>query len=215
MNPRPLLLLALGAVLWACSPGDDGQVHEEACQIVEASAPDSLQRIGCKQDFVALGSAPLDTSLPGAQSVKVVLDRQDQNALYFQNSVKFQIHYAFASTHLSGNGRPVVGTLADFNSVQYFSPDRRFLLGAVTYYEQPQKWVLELAPYDTASAEMITKLFLQVKHAAFFGPELGFHPTSSALETVAAILVYRVVLDGAPLVARGDVVELQLWVPPA
>ena len=168
---------------------DATQVVEGACQIVGVpTAPDSLPSIPCKDDFEALASEPIDATLPGARSVKVVLDREDGDTLYFQHSTRFQIHYAFASTHLSGNGRPIVGSLADFNSVQYFSPDRRFILGAVTYYEQPQRWALELAPYDTASKELIEQLFLTVKHAGYFGPELAFHPTSEALGLVASTL---------------------------
>ena len=195
-GPLVLVLATLALTLAACgdnleTPPDAGidaaQVTEGACQI-GADAPDSLITITCKDDFDALASAPIDATLPGARSTKVVLDREDGDALYFQNSVRFQIHYAFVSTHLSGGGRPIVGSLADFNSTQYFTPDRRFLLGAVTYYEQPRRWVLELAPYDTASAEMIEHLFLTVKHAGFFGPQLAFHPTSEALGTVAATL---------------------------
>jgi len=202
--------LVAAVVLAACG-GDDSagtpdagpdanQVTEGACQIADAaSAPDEVQTFTCKADFDALASEPLDVTLPGARSVKVILDREDGDALHFQHSVRFQIHYEFASTHLSGNGRPIVGTLADFNSTQYFNPDRRFVLGAVTYYEQPQRWVLELAPYDTASAEMIEKLFLAVKHASYFGPQLGFHPTSEALATVARTLPAHV-----PVVTTDD-----------
>ena len=194
------LVLATAALALAGCGGDDSaadpdagvdasQVVEGACQIVDVpTAPDSRRSITCKPDFDALASKPIDATLPGARSVKVILDREDGDALYFQNSTRFQIHYAFASTHLSGNGRPIVGSLADFNTTQYFSPDRRFVLGAVTYYDQPQRWALELSPYDTASKEMIEHLFLTVKHAGFFGPELAFHPTSEALATVAATL---------------------------
>ena len=74
------------------------------------SRPDFLRRIGCRKDFDALASEPLDASIPGARSVKVVLDTLDGDALYFQNSKKYQIHYEFASAHLSGNGKPLVGT---------------------------------------------------------------------------------------------------------
>jgi len=205
-RPAPHPRIALSAVLLGAlagcgdeSPGTGGaadaappdamQVLEGACAITDpAAAPDSLAQLACADDFGALASAPLDQTLPGARSVKVVLDQEDGDALYFQNSQKFEIHYAFVSTHLSGNGLPVVGTLADFNTTQYFSPDRRFLLGAITYYEQPKAWVLELAPYDTASAAMIEKVFLAAKHAAFFGPQLAFHPTSDALARTAAQL---------------------------
>ena len=49
--------------------------------------------------------------------------------------------------------------LSEFNATEYFVPDRRFNLGAVTYYEGPDVWALEIAPYDTASAEMIEALY--------------------------------------------------------
>ena len=92
-----------------------------------------------------------------------MLDQFDDDALYFQNSNKFQIHHDFASEHLSGPDHPLVPSLSEFNANQYTSADRRFLLGAVTHYEGPDIWALEIAPYDTASAEMITKLYQAVQ----------------------------------------------------
>jgi len=175
------LLIAAGAACGSSSSDDADQIKEGACQIAgSSSAPDYLQTYTCRQDFDALASAPLDTSLPGAQSAKIVFDQTD-GAIYFQNSKKYQIHYEFASTHLSGNGRPVVTSLADFNQTQYYSPDRRFLLGAITYYSGPAVWALEIAPYDTASATQIALLFERVRKASYFGPKLAFHPTSEAV----------------------------------
>ena len=80
-----------------------------------------------------------------------------------------------------GYHTPIVPQLADFNTTEYFTPDRRFNLGAVTYYESAKVWALEIAPYDTASAEMITTLFRGAADKAFFGPILVFHPTSDAV----------------------------------
>ena len=184
MSKTALFALALAA-LAACS-SDDGTIKEEACQIQSGAAtPDSLGHIGCRADFLALASDPLDTSLPGAQSGKVVMDQQDGNALYFQNSKKYQIHYQFASTHLSGSGKPIVGSLSTFNQTEYFTPDRRFVLGAVTYYAGPDVWALEIAPYDTASATMIAALYEKVRASAYFGPALVFHPTSTSVAAEA------------------------------
>jgi hypothetical protein len=181
-------LTLLGLVL-GCSACSNDQVTEGACQIAEgAAAPDSLSTYTCRADFDAMASAPLDTSLPGAQSAKVVFDQLDQSGkpvLYFQNSNKYKIHYEFASSHLSGSGNPLVGTLADFNQTEYYAPDRRFVLGAVTYYAGPGVWALEIAPYDTASAAMISALYQAVKKAAYFGPQLVFHPTSEAVAAEA------------------------------
>src|SRR6478735_8820311 len=161
-------------------------ITEGKCLIdADADAPDSASKLPCKADFDALASAPLDASLPGATSAKVVLDQADDNALYFQNSTRFQIHYNFVSTHLSGGDLPIVPDLSTFEATEYYRPDRRFVLGAVSYYEGPGVWALELSPYDTASAEMITTLYRAVAKASYFGAALKFHPTSEAIEKVA------------------------------
>lgn len=182
----------------ATPPDGSDQVVEGECQI-SGTAPDSLSTITCRADFDALAALPFDSALPGATSMKIVLDRLDTDATYFQNTEKYDIHFKFVSTHLSGNGKPIVGDLATFNATEYFSPDRRFILGAITYYAGPNKWALELSPYDTASAEMITTLFDKVSKATYFGPQLAFHPTSSSLLAVAATLPDRI-----PVVTTDD-----------
>ena len=120
------------------------------CVVASGSDPDFAQQLGCQADYDALASQPADASIPGATSVKTVLDRSDGDALYFQNSQRYCVHWDFASEHLSGNGLPLVPELAQFNAVEYYSPDRRFLLGALSYYDGPGRWVYEISPYDTA-----------------------------------------------------------------
>lgn len=181
--------LALGFGLSACSSSDPPVPAKVwACVIPEGDSPDYAPQIGCEKDFEALSSLPLDLSIPGARSVKFVLDQQGGDALYFQNSAKYSIHWEFASTHLSGNGLPVVPMLGQFNTTEYYSPTRRFLLGAVTYYSGPDVWALEFAPYDTATAAMITKAYKIIAANAFFGDRLFFHPTSEAVEQEATKL---------------------------
>ena len=162
------------------------EVIEGECQTSpDEPAPDFFKSIGCRADFDALASEPLDASIPGARSVKIALDQLDGDACYFQNSTKYPIHYDFAAAHLSGKGLPIVPSLSEFNRVEYYRPDRRFLLGAVTHYQGAEVWALEIAPYDTASAEMIERLYGATREAAYFGPALTFHPMSKAVETVA------------------------------
>ncbi len=184
-----LFLFALAAA-GACESnpveGTTGKVW--SCVIPAGQTPDSTSEIGCAQDFEVLGSRPLDASIPGARSAKTVIDRADDNKLYFTNSNKYPIHYNFASEHLSGNGLPPIGDIGLFNQSEYYSPSRRFLLGAVTYYDNPGVWVYEIAPYDTSSPEMITEAYTRIQKAAFFGDKLYFHPTSEGIETLAAQL---------------------------
>ncbi|XXT18265.1 PEP/pyruvate-binding domain-containing protein [Sorangium sp. So ce429] len=202
-----ILALALGSALLpaACSssgtgsPDDPGAVVEVCEGTSQDGSTEFLRRVGCGADFEALASVPVDASLPGARSVKVVMDQADQSALYFQNSVLYRIHYDFVSKHLSGDGLPYVPALADFNATEYFTPDRRFVLGAVTHYEGPGVWALELSPYDTASADMIAALFKAVQGASFFGSKLAFHPTSEAVAAEAQKLPADI-----PVVSTGD-----------
>ncbi len=201
MKPITLALLVLAACGSDHDTTSDGGISEGACQIADTTNPPAdLETVTCKTDFDTLGSLPIDATLPSATSVKVVLDQLDSNHLYFTNTQEYPIHYKFCSANLSGNGRPTVEDLASFNSTEYFSPDRRFILGAVTYYAAPDKWVLELSPYDTASAAMIATLFRSVAAKAYFGPKLGFHPTSEALTAVAATLPSDI-----PIVTTDDI----------
>lgn len=167
------------------SPAEEERNWE--CQIEDSAAPpDFVAEVGCQTDFDVLASEPLDASIPGARSLKTVVDMDFDDTLYFQNSQKYQIHFDFAEEHLSvAAGLSPVGSLAEFNDEQYTSGLRRFILGAVTHYEGPDIWAYELSPYDTASADMIALSFDKIRDAAFFGKDLRFHPTSDAISSVA------------------------------
>ena len=147
-----------------------------------------LQGLGCLDDFERLASDPLDATIPGARALKIVIDRVDDNALYFQDTHQYPLHYDFASAHLSGRGLPVVPMLAAFNTTEYSSPSRRFVLGSLTHYEGIGEWCYELAPYDAADAAMIADAYTRIAAAVWFGDALCFHPTSDAIERVAADL---------------------------
>jgi len=167
----------------------DVELVEWPCVLAEGEEPDFALQVGCQADFDVLASLPLDASIPGARSVKTVVDQIDANSLYFMNSVKYPIHWEFAVANLSGNGLPLVPDLGSFNLTEYYSPDRRFLLGAVTYYEGPQVWAYEIAPYDSASAEMVETAFDLIRDNAWFGPALAFHPSSKNIEdTIVPLL---------------------------
>jgi hypothetical protein len=194
MPSRSLVALsALSSIIWiGCGGGSSGTTTPQTCQLAAgAASPEYLEQVGCLADFQALASTPIDVSLPGARSGKVVLDIRpsNQDHLYFQNSQMYQIHYQFASTHLGPeHGLPLIEGLSEFNKTEYSTADRNFILGAISYYEEPKVWALEIAPYDTASAAMIVKLYEKVKSKTFYGSQLVFHPTSDAVAAVAATL---------------------------
>ncbi len=184
------LLFALGG----CQTGSDDAPNPpapttaEACVLPAGADVDFLQAVGCEADFLAIAARPLDASIPGALAAKTLIDRVQGDALYLIDSVTYPIHYDFASAQLSGDGLPFVPDLGTFNATEYYSPDRRFLLGAVAYYDGPAAWVYEISPYDTSSAEMVATAFRKIRDASYFGPALRFHPTSEAVEAIVADL---------------------------
>ena len=161
--------------------------------------PDYLQSVGCATDFDALASEPADASIPGARSLKTVVDNFDNDSLYFQNSRTYPFHWDFCHAHLSGQGLPPVPGLQQFNSTEYYSPSRRFLLGIVTWYDEPGVWVYEIEPWDTATADMIARGFYLVRDNAWFGPALRFHPSSESIALEAANLP-----DDVPIITTDE-----------
>jgi hypothetical protein len=163
-------------------------VVEGDCVIPAGTTPEYSATIGCKNDFTALASQPLDASIPGATSAKTIIDLDDKsNPLYIIDSKKYPVHYDFASAKLSGNGKAIVPAINEFNN-NYYTKDRRFILGAITYYEGPKAWVYEIAPYDKASADMIQLAYEKIKSACYFGNALYFHPGSEAISATAKSL---------------------------
>ncbi len=193
------LALAACLLLLALTGCDSGRSWE--CT-ADSADPDYLLEIGCDNDFAAVAASPFSASIPGANSTKTVIDRLDGDALYFQNSRTYGMHWDFASAFLSGNGKPIVPLLSEFSQTEYFSPDRRFLLGAVTYYEGPGIWTYEISPYDTASAEMIETAFHLIADHAYFGDQLYFHPTSDAVAVTAADLP-----DSVPVITTDELFD--------
>lgn len=185
MLHRLFAVFLLAAPLVGCPTDEPPPPKTWECVLTAGQDADFAQQIGCEADFNFLASLPLDASIPGARSVKTVLDRTEDNAQYFQNSNTYLIHWEFATAHLSAPDHAPVPQLAQFNTSEYFSPSRRFLLGAVTYYQGPDVFVWEIAPYDTADVDMITTAFRSIVENSYFGERLFFHPTSEAVSTTA------------------------------
>lgn len=178
--------LATGAGALSCSEslGDTPEDGWE-CASEEGADFDALPQLGCTEDFERASAEPADASLPGARSVKIIIDRVDANRLYFLDTTEYPLHFDFAKTHLSAVGElPLIADQAAFNE-NYTSTQRRFYLGTITYYEGPAKWVYEITPYDTASADMLQESFELVRDNSYFGKELYFRPNGATVEAMA------------------------------
>ena len=201
MTPRPLLyphpvLVVLAAALGLGACGDDaGSGAGPGDPTCEAAPLPSRAELRCRGEWLAQAARPLDASLPGARTVKTIIDRLHGDAVYFMDTTAYPMHAAFAQRYLD---YPLDMPFVD----EYFLPQRRFLLGAVTQYEEPDVWAYEIAPYDTASADLIAQAFRRLAGAAYFGARLRFHPTADEQAARAAELPSDV-----PRVSTDDIYE--------
>lgn len=192
------------SLLAACAPESTGTPPAAwACTIPSDADPEYAPDLGCRADFDAMASAPADASIPGAVSVKTVIDRVDGNRLYFQDSQRYCVHWEFCSEHLSGGELPRVPELSQFNATEYTSPDRRFVLGALTYYAGADRYAYEISPYDTASAELIELAYRAIAAHTWIGADLAFHPSGAAVEAVAATLSSDIAVLGTDVLYDG------------
>jgi pyruvate,water dikinase len=178
--------LGLAVIAASCDRSTNGDpVPDWNCAAPADSTPDYVRSIGCMEDYQALSARPYDLSIPGVYVVKVVVDRADGNRLHLLNTRKFNTHYSFIQKNLSGNGKPLVQSVSDFNVTEYYTPHRRFVLGILGYYEKSGKWAWQLNPSDNASADLIAIAHRKIVEACFCGKDLFFLANSLNIQAEA------------------------------
>ncbi len=116
-----------------------------------------MHRVRCPPDYELLVTERDDAIFARTATLNWIVDREDDNRLYFVNSREWELHYFFASAYLNKAGLTPVGTHAEFNILNYRRENRRFLLGKVIRYLDQGLLTLEFSAGDTASADMIVE----------------------------------------------------------
>ena len=140
----------------------------------------SLPAIGSRAEFDSLARVYSDSSYP-LSHVLFVIDRSDQNRIYYINSRRYSFHKDFVNgTYMSlerGN---------EFFENNYLKPNRRFILGTLAYQTPVQRWTFEFWEGDLIPADQI-KTAAKVISKTFFAP-VAYKPNSSRQEEVSAVL---------------------------
>jgi len=183
-----------GLVLaWGCGedPSPAPPTTEEP-PVVDPRCPESiyprpryLHELVCPRAFSSVATTP-DTSLfANASSVKFVIDLQDDDATYFMDGVRYDLHFTFCSEELDKPGFDPVGTHREFNERQYRGSDRRFLLGTVTYYGDQGVVAMEFATGDAITAPQVLFAYRHIVPLLYFGDALIYRPISLDHERAA------------------------------
>ena len=157
------------------APGDEPQ----------SGVPDAVARIDDETAWRVLAARPDNATFARTEVVKVLIDLEDARALYFVNTRRFEIHYYFARDRLSTPGREVESHAA-FNVREYRRDDRRFVLGSIVHYLDPDLWTFEMISGDNLPGERVLRAFEQVRGAVYFGDDLRYRPLSDLHEQQTA-----------------------------
>ncbi|MBA3514882.1 MAG: PEP/pyruvate-binding domain-containing protein [Pyrinomonadaceae bacterium] len=159
----------------------------------------SLPAITSRAEFDSLARVYSDKSYP-LPHVLFVVDRKDQNRIYYVNSARYPFHKDFVNgTYLS------LERGQEFFENNYLKPNRRFLLGTLAYQTPLQRWTFEFWEGDLISAGQI-KTAANVINKTFF-QGVAFKPNSSRQDEASAGI------EGLERVLQSDIAKEQEYEP--
>ncbi|MBA3766135.1 MAG: pyruvate, phosphate dikinase [Acidobacteria bacterium] len=139
----------------------------------------SLSAIKSRAEFDTIARTyDADTPYP-LPHVLFVIDRQDQNKIYYVNTQRYAFHKDFVNgTYLSlERGR-------EFFENNYLKPNRRFIMGTLAYQTPVRRWTFEFWEGDLIPTDQI-KLTSDVINKTFF-EAVAFKPNSLRQEEASA-----------------------------
>ncbi|HUS10369.1 MAG TPA: PEP/pyruvate-binding domain-containing protein [Pyrinomonadaceae bacterium] len=137
----------------------------------QGEAPRSLPAVRSQPEFDSL-TVTYDPDTPYAlPHVLFVIDRKDQNKIYYVNTKRYAFHKDFVNgTYLSlERGR-------EFFENNYLKANRRFILGTIAYQTPIKRWTFEFWEGDLIPADQI-KLVSDLIKTTFFRP-VAYKPNS-------------------------------------
>ncbi len=110
------------------------------------SKENALLRIGSRAEFETIGRVYNPNTPYAMLHAMFVIDRKNNNKIYYVNSQKFRFHKDF----LYATGLAARGT--DIYKAAYFNEDRRFIVGTIAWQKTVDKWTWELWEGDLANS---------------------------------------------------------------
>ncbi len=138
---------------------------------------DYLEALPDENSWRRLAAPSNEHAVARTEVVKFVADLETDR-LYFCQTETWPIHHAFALRFLNDPARPITGDRGAFNRQNYLRPDRRFVMGSLVHFLDPDVWTVELGPADNLAGNRIIALVERLRPAVFFGTSLRYRPRS-------------------------------------
>tara|TARA_R110002124_G_scaffold52685_5_gene151432 strand:- start:2108 stop:4054 length:1947 start_codon:yes stop_codon:yes gene_type:complete len=141
-------------------------------ETAESEDPVYLSRLETEADWLSIAARPKTSMAARTETIKFIFTR-DSWKLYLTNTKKWDIHYRFVRANIDPEYPHKL-----FNSREYESPDRRYIMGSISHYLDGDFWAMEIAPSDNMSAAFIEKAYHSLVKRTYFGKKMRFHPQS-------------------------------------
>ncbi len=177
---RAILLIAFCGLATAQMARKPSPMREPAGAMSKKpdSAKNALPRVASKDDFDSIARVYHQGTPYAMPHTMFVIDRRNNNKIYFVNSQKFRFHKDFLlATYLVPRG-------ADVFKPIYIDQDRRFIVGTIAWQKTVEKFTWELWEGDLATAEHI-RVANEIINKTFF-QKVTFKPNSIRQEDVSA-----------------------------
>lgn len=195
-------LLTLAILASACSS------DEPTCTVPEGNQPDWIRVIGCEKDYDLLITERDDAIFAHTTTLNWIIDREDNDRVYFINTDKWLLHFFFAEAYLQRQGLTPVGTHAEFNILNYRRENRRFILGKVIHYRDQELVTIEFSAGDTAGVDLIVEGYQRISESLYDGDKLLYRPVSNDQERVIDEIAARI-----PVIRTEEVFQGQTYQP--
>jgi len=145
---------------------------------VDATAKDIkfLHELHSIDDWHSIAHRPITHRVSRAEVIKFIIIRKDMS-LYLVNTKKWDIHYNFVRDNLNANYNHKA-----FNAREYAANDRHYIMGSLVHYLDGDIWVMEIAPSDTMSVDMIKTAHKKISQAISVTDKIYFRSQSSLQE---------------------------------
>lgn len=170
--------------------------------VVPVGAPDYVNEIADEMVWAQLAARPEFHTAARTEVVKVIIDLENESQIYFCQSTRWNLHYAFVRRFIDPRADH-----GDFNQQQYRSESRRFILGSVVRYLDQDLYTFELAAGDTLDAERLHTAFGVIAAHFHGGDVMRFRPRSERHEGLVAELGERLPSIGVDEVHRGVIFQ--------
>lgn len=146
-------------------------------------ASDFTRAIPDAATWARLAARPGYNPAARTEVVKVIIDLESPNRLYFLDSNRWDLHFYFILHHIDSRLDH-----ATFNITQYRRTDRRFILATLTHWIDPNLYTFELVAGDTLEPNRIALAFHEVAAQLYFRDALRFRPTGPQHEAAIRTL---------------------------